>query len=308
VGARTTRKERHRPGVEKHLTQHAIDDDVPSKMTPERVQTGYAILLNEQQPLDLQRTATILAKAENLVYGDATRAVRNCTGVLAANLPAQEAEAIANELNANGVGCFVLAMADFYHPPEARLITKLELTPESFGPMDLYGRVTPVPWGSILLLSLGHIDEQRREHYTLGDTSRDDHIAIGAVGGLAGIYSVGYGVRRSQQDLPRTEAKEAAKHVLDVFACAPNEGHWRIEHTGFSYACLGPNLRPRAEENFGTLVGEIVRAATSCYGNDGLNAFLEKAPEKSYTYSGIHQFDEENLWLLQKVYLNLRAQ
>jgi len=266
----------------------------------------YAILLNEQQPLDLHKTATILAKAEGLVYGDATRAVRSCTGVLATNLPAHEAEMIANELNANGVGCFVLAMADFYHPPEVRTITQLKLGPESFGPMDLYGRVTTVPWDLILLLSLGHIAEQRREHYTLGDTSGDETLA-GMGRAFAGSYSMGVGMASAPYEPPRREVKEGAKSVLDVFTRAPHEGHWRIEHNGFSYACLGPNLRPRAEENFRTLVGELVRYATSCYGNRGLNSFLENAPENTYTYGGIRHFDEENLWLLQKVYLNLRA-
>jgi hypothetical protein len=96
--------------------------------------------------------------------------------------------------------------------------------------------------------------------------------------------------------------------VLDIFARAPAEGHLRIEHNAFSYACLGPNLRPRGDENFRVLVGEMVRLATSCYGNRGLNSFLENAPEKTYTYGGIQHFDEENLWLLQKIYLNLRAQ
>jgi len=259
----------------------------------------YAILLNEQQQLDLEKTATILAKADSLVYGDATRAVRTCTGILATNLPAHEAEAIANELNANGVGCFVLAMPDFYHPPEARLLTNLDLGPEAFGPMDLYGRITPVPWPSIVLLSVGHISEQQRERYSLGDHTLEEH------GSTYGRVNV---VRYGPLEPQKRTIKEGAKYVLDVFALQPHEGHWRIEHTGFNYACLGANLCSRSDENFRVLVGEIVRHATACYGSRGLNAFLENAPEKAYTYGGIRQFDEENLWLLQKVYLNLRAQ
>jgi len=269
----------------------------------------YAILLNEQQKLDLQKTATILAKAENLVYGDATRAVRACTGILAENLPAHEAEAIAAELNANGVGCFVMAMAEFYYPPEARVLSRIELGPEAFGPMDLYGRVVPVPWGSIILLSVGHIGPQQRERFSLGDTSVEHGLATAAGTVLGGPYYMG-GARLTgpEYDQPERTITTKATYVLDVFARAPNEGHWRIEHNAFSYACLGPNLRPRGDENFRVLVGEMVRLATSCYGNRGLNSFLENAPEKTYSYDGIRHFDEENLWLLQKVYLNLRAQ
>jgi len=269
----------------------------------------YAILLNEQQQLDLERTATILAKAENLVYADATHAVRTCTGILARNLPAHEAEAIANELNANGVGCFILPMAEFYHPPEARVLPRITLGPECFGPMDLYGRVTPVPWASIILLSVGHIGEQRRERYTLGDSSVQQGMGMGAAVAFGVPYHMG-GARLTspEHERPRQKIKTKARCVLDVFGRAPNEGHWRIEHNGFSYDCLGTNLKPRADENFRVLVGETVRFATSCYGTTGLNLFLEGAPEQRYTYDGINHFDDENLWLLQKVYLNLRAQ
>jgi len=262
----------------------------------------YAILLNEQQELDLEKTARILAKAENLVYGDATRAVRTCTGILARNLPYDEAARIANELNANGVGCFVLAMADFYHPPDARVITGLELSPEAFGAMDLYGRVQPVPWRAVVLVCLGHIAEQRREHFTLGDRGTDSALSAGiAVGAGLGLGVMG-AMRRAAQEPPKRQIKVGAKYVLDVFAYGPAEGHWRIEHND---SCLGPSRRERAEENFPVLVNEVVQRATSSYCNRGLNAFLGSVPERAYTYNGIKHFDEENLWLLQKVVPNL---
>jgi hypothetical protein len=265
----------------------------------------YAILLNEQQELDLEKTARILAKAENLVYGDATRAVRTCTGILARNLPYNEAETIANELSANGVGCFVLAMADFYHPLDAHMITGVELSPGAFGVMDLYGRVQPVPWSDVVLLCLGHIAEERRERFTLGDQTADRvRTASFAIGLGLGVGAMGL-ARPSSHELPKKQPKVGAKYALDVFAYGPVEGHWRIEHNGFNYSCLGPSRRNRAEENFPLLVNEIVQRATSSYCNRGLNAFLGGMPERAYTYDGIKHFDEENLWLLQKVVPNL---
>lgn len=265
----------------------------------------YAILLNEQQELDLEKTAHILAKAEGLVYGDATRAVRTCTGILARNLPYDEATRIANELTANGVGCFVLAMADFYNPPDARVIMGVDLSPEAFGAMDLYGRVRPVPWSDVMLLCLGHIAEERRERFTLGDQTADRVQTASTVIGLGlGLGVLGL-ARPSSQELPKNQVKVGAKYVLDVFAYGPAEGHWRIEHNGFNYSCLGPSRRERAEENFPVLVNEIVQRATSSYCNRGLNAFLGSLPERAYTYDGIRHFDEESLWLLQKVVPNL---
>jgi hypothetical protein len=267
----------------------------------------YAILLNEQQPLELEKTARILAKASGLLYGDATRAVRSCTGILARNLPYDEAGAIASELNANGVGCFVLAMADFYHPPDARPLLHLQLSPDAFGPTDMYGRVTPVPWPSIALLCVGHMAEERRERYTLGDQTPDETgITVGlSLGSPLGVAAF---ARRAAREEPEREIKTAAHLVLDVFAFAPTEGHWRIQHNGFNYSCLGPNRQQGSAENFRLLVGEIVRLATASYCNRALNAFLGDESERTYSYDTTRQFDEENLWLLQKVYPNWRSQ
>jgi hypothetical protein len=260
----------------------------------------YAILLNELQPLDLERTARILAKASDLLYADATRAVRTCTGILAKNLPYDEATRIADELNTVGVGCFTMAMAEMVLPPDARPLNGIGLTPDLFGPMDLYGGVSPVPWEHLVLLSLGHISEQRRERFTFGAEGFEDTAVVS--------YGMGGAIQRAMQDPPKKEVREAAKCVLDIFARDPAEGHWRIAHNGFNYACLGPALTQRADENFRLLVNELVRCATSCFSNNGLIAYMNNEPERTYTYGDTRQFDEENLWLLQKVYLNLRAQ
>lgn len=260
----------------------------------------YAILLNELQPLDLEKTARILAKAGDLVYADATRAVRTCTGILAKNLPYDEATQLAADLNGIGVGCFVMAMADMVYPPDARTLNGIALMPEAFGPMDIYGRIQPVPWEHVVLLSLAHIGEQRRERFTMGAEGFEDTVVVG--------HGMGGAIHRAMQEPPKREVREAAKYLLDVFARQPSDGHWRIVHNGFNYACLGPALTPRSDENFRLLVNELVRYATSCFSNNGLIAYMNNEPERSYTYGDTRQFDEENLWLLQKVYLNLRAQ
>ncbi len=56
----------------------------------------YAILLNELIPLDLQKTARILTRAENIIYADATIMVSNCCGTLAQNLPLHKARSVAS--------------------------------------------------------------------------------------------------------------------------------------------------------------------------------------------------------------------
>ncbi|MBN1916408.1 MAG: hypothetical protein JW889_00750 [Verrucomicrobia bacterium] len=260
----------------------------------------YAILLNELQPLELERTARILAKAGDLLYADATRAVRSCTGILAKNLQCDEATRIADELNAIGVGCFTMAMDEMVVPPDARPINGVALAPNLFGPMDLYGRVSPVPWEHVVLLSLGHISEQQRERFLLGAEGFGDTAVAG--------YGMGGAIRRAMQDPPKSEVRQSAMYVLDVFGRTPAEGHWRIAHNGFNYACIGPAITERSDENFRLLVNELVRYATSCFSNNGLIAYMNNEPQRSYTYGDMRQFDEENLWLLQKVYLNLRAQ
>ena len=74
---------------------------------------------------------------------------------------------------------------------------------------------------------------------------------------------------------------------------------------GFNYGYLGSRIAASSNQNFRMLIEDIVRLAPHVFGNRGINSLLGNAAAHDLRYKDIRQFDEENLWMLQLVYLNL---
>ncbi len=254
---------------------------------------AYAILLEELKPLDLQKTARILAKAESIIYADATRAVRQCCGILVTDLPLDEAKSICYELNAEGVGVFYMDQSKMYFPAAAMVINNGDCLDDGFYAQDMYGRAYPLDWANIILISLGRVVERKAGEgptsgQSLTGTLLDPSLRTD------GFASVSSATRRvtEEEDL-----------VLDIFSREPQKKHYRLRQKAFNYDYLGARLGTTASENFRLLVEDIVRFASQAYGNRGINAFLSgKEPEKM-NYSDLDHFDRENLWLLQLIHL-----
>ncbi len=245
----------------------------------------YAILLNELKPLDLQKTARILAKAENIVYADATRAVRNCCGILAQGLTFEEATSICRELNREGVGVFHMDQAKMYLPEAAVHVNNADCLADCFEVQDVYGRAHPLSWANIILLSLARVVEKKKTRAVLimEETSHGE--------GELSSSSMGWKVVE-EEDL-----------ILDIFSEEPQKKHYRIKQKAFNYDYLGGRLKPSSADNFRFLVQDLVGFASHAYGNRGINAYLSGDAVEKMNYSDLDHFDKENVWLLQLIHL-----
>ncbi len=259
----------------------------------------YAILMNELKPLDLKKTATILAKAEYVVYADATRTVRNCCGILAKNLSLQEAKSITDELNRAGVGVFYMDQGQMYHPERASHVNNADCLPQHFNVQDIYGRSHPLEWSNIILLSLGRIVERKQATAWVASpgTTALRRVMIPGPLFMAGVIGQSPGGPSS----PRKTIEE--EHlILDIFARQPQEQHYRIEQKAFNYDYLGHRLRASSGENFRLFIEDLVGFAKNAYGNRGINAYLAAQELEKLDYYDLDHFDNENLWLLQLIH------
>jgi hypothetical protein len=265
----------------------------------------YAILLNELIPLDLERTARILAKARSIIYADATRSVRHCHGILASGLPYDEAKAIADELNRTGVGVFVMDQNQMYQPEPPVVINNADCLEQCFNVQDLYGRSHPLDWSNIILISLGRIVHRKETVTYSSSPARSAMRGIG-VGGL-GLFG---GVVISPAPAESSPVKKTTEEqilTLDIFSESPQKKHYRIQHNAFNYDYLGPRVKMNASENFHLLVEDLVGYAKQAYGNRGVNAHLSGDDPKKMDYNDLDHFDKENLWLLQLIHLEPSA-
>lgn len=261
----------------------------------------YAILLNELIPLDLERTARILAKARDIIYADATRSVRHCYGILASGLGYDEAKAIADELNRTGIGVFVMDQNQMYQPEPTVQINDADCLEECFNVQDLYGRSHPLLWPSIILISLGRI-LQRKETVTYSSSPTRSAMRGLGIGGLA-MFGGGMIYLAPADSSPVRKTSEEEIFVLDIFAKAPQKNHYRIHHNAFNYDYLGPRVKMNAADNFHLLVEDLVGYAKQAYGNRGVNAYVSGEDPKKMDYNDLDHFDKENLWLLQLMHV-----
>jgi len=265
----------------------------------------YAILLNELKPLDLQKTAAILAKAEDIIYADATRSVRNCCGVLAMGLPFDEAKSISDELNREGIGVFYMDQSQMYYPEPTVHVNNADCLEQCFDVQDMYGRSHPLLWANTILISLGRVVE-RKERGGSGGLTAGPSLGTVITHSLMGIPGRGMVPRPSMPPTPRKITEE--EHlILDIFSEVPQKKHYRIQQKAFNYDYLGHRLKSSSAENIRLLVEDLVGYAKQAYGNRGINAFLSgKEPEKMH-YNDLDHFDKENLWLLQLIHLGPSA-
>ena len=266
---------------------------------------GFAVLLNEMVPLPLDKVAPIIAKAEHIVLADATRALRNSTGFLVKNLLQSEAEMIAAELNSIGIGCFVLDDTTMYHPPEYILVNTALVKEDGFYAIDLYGNTAVFDWRNLIFISIGKIMPHKAERYNLGSDNSGETFRQAA----RASFTLATGIPMSfGETVPQKKPAEMtkARFVLDLFFKSPQEAHFRIYGDGFNYGYLGSRLSLSSSQNFRFLVEDIVHSAPHSYGNKGLDSFLGRGAQKNTEYPDMKIFDEENLWMLQIVWINLQ--
>ena len=90
-----------------------------------------------------------------------------------------------------------------------------------------------------------------------------------------------------------------------MFLKAPQEAHLRIFGDAFNYGYLGQRIGMSSAQNFRLLAEDIARFAPHVFGNRGTSSLLGNGPARDMEYKNERIFDEENLWMLQIVYLNL---
>lgn len=260
----------------------------------------YAILLNELKEFDFEKVARILAKADSIIYADATFRLRHSFGILADKLPYEEVQMITTELNNISVGCFHMDMNDLYRPPDPFTVNSIYCGDDFFGGIDMYGNIQPYFWPNIVLLSCGHITEEKVHKETKPSARRPIHFTV--TGSVVG--AIKQHIDPAKEKTRRVE--RISRWFFDIFVKQPQEKHLRIASNSFNYDCLGDRILPVSRQNFRLVVQDICQYAKSAFSNRGLRAFLEKPP-RTIEYKSLKHFDAENLWLLQLTYLNLKS-
>jgi hypothetical protein len=250
----------------------------------------FAIATRTFKPIATDVLTGALRGVPGLAPADAPNVCGDGCGFLGRHLREEQALRFLENLYGAGVEAELVAEASVPALPPRRLIRKAEFTPEALLVDDALGRMTPVAWPDLALISAGSVREAvftraRREW----QTTRTDLIHLGHLAVIP---------------IPVTEthveynAKESSEWALRAELLLPGGAtRLSIEAEKFSYAGLKEQFTQNLATNFCLLVRELARCLPDAARNEGVELILKDPPEFAY-YASRAAFQNETTWRL----------
>ena len=129
----------------------------------------FALLQTSMTPPPVDALRRAFAHGEALSSADALFAADDAFGILARDLPAEEAQNIAANLAADGVVVELAAEADLPRLPDSTLFTAVQFHPEFLRLLNAREDATDIPYKGIRLLAVGHDHAAVRFEIVFGD-------------------------------------------------------------------------------------------------------------------------------------------
>jgi hypothetical protein len=208
-------------------------------------------------------------------------------GILARNLRAEQAAALQAGLSDLGVQTEVVEEAKLPPLPPAKTVRRLEFTREALMVFDPLNRSFPVPWGHLMLLTAGDVQQAT---FTRTRTEREE-VRTKFVHGVIPIQvreiKVGYSSQES-----------AAKVLRGEIVLTRAAARYTIEAENFNYAaCLGERARKDAPLDFCLVMRELAGFAPQAALGRGAASILAEPP--AFVAYPRHKFLEDELvWML----------
>jgi hypothetical protein len=249
----------------------------------------------------VEAVSRVVAKALRVAPYDATRMVRDASGILGDDLSAREAEGLAGALLAEG---FAAAAVDASIVPvqdDPLRVRSIRSDPEGLHLMIGYFGEETIPWTGVQMVSVCRTVEQQVRMKVEKKRSRKGAfggMAAFAVGGMVG-YAVHQAVSAAKNSAGRNmtaavsegECFVADIHLLDPVRVA------RVRSSGCQFPGLADRVRERAEWNFQTVLADM-----ALHGEVPMTPpaerFLAGDPLEDSTMENLHIFERYNRWLL----------
>ncbi|HMP84247.1 MAG TPA: hypothetical protein PKA41_16235 [Verrucomicrobiota bacterium] len=244
----------------------------------------FAVLLRELNTASAEQLKRAFSGFSNLTEADAVRMAVSARGVLQRRMNRDAARAFHQALEAEGVVAVIVPEEELPQLPDARVLHRVQLTPEAFVVYDLAGRATPVEWRRIRLVAAANV-----ARFEFGRT-RTERTQL-RFNPMTGVWP-----KRVEDTGHRTDWDVSP--LLEVLL-ADNAGRYQIEATEFpfKYVLDRPDLSVNAR--FAWLVRELVAHAPDALLNSGAAA-LAGGQESLPRYESRQLLAEDMVWLLWK--------
>jgi hypothetical protein len=237
------------------------------------------VILLDRESHDPMALARILAAARETPVQDQVLVAKRAWGIIADDLSANEAKALAELLRSSGVQCGVGPTAALVDVPAARTIHTVDDLPE----------VSPI------LIAVAALAVTKTKTRTVEKgPSGAEKAASAAIMMTTGLPIKIGGRKRSVE---KTEEAQSLSFLADLHYPA-EPGRVRIDAPHFDFSCLNERMLYQAQGNLKLLVGDLVEAAPEVWTNHGTRVLLEGKPIRTMGYASLDDLEREARWLL----------
>ncbi|MEX0776638.1 MAG: hypothetical protein WD042_13125 [Phycisphaeraceae bacterium] len=246
------------------------------------------VIQTDQTSISVDQLVNAFEAIDRLTRADAMMLARQTFGFYYQGLEAEEAHALKNALESQGVPAAIVDDADLYQLPDGKTFKRLDPTDEGLIAYDVMGRPRTVAWGNVLVVAAGYVRAIQVEKHKR--TVRGGGVGLAYGGGLA----------MPMPSAPSTEithrGKETTRLLLEIIV-NDDIGRYRADGAELLYLYLGSDRRPRCQDNFPRLVADLVSHASVAMLNQGAVSIVA-APDDPLIYPTRRPFEREITWLI----------
>jgi hypothetical protein len=236
---------------------------VGNSIGPEATRGDYRVVV--YAPVDDRDAFTeILVQVGKIHFDDAVIAARWAPGILPARLSKDSAEAVAERIERQGIRAGAIAESEVPNLSDAETLHYLRCPSECLEVVGLHGETRRlIPWPDASLISLGALRKDR-DPRLLPEPLVFDHEAAAR--------------REARSDF----APPGGMHLWLV--CERPTSIYRLRHNQMNYAYLGQRMTTSATANFGQLVEDLAKYATTAYLTPATHAFLRNELARRFEF------------------------
>jgi hypothetical protein len=222
---------------------------------------------------------------KTLTDADAIKLSLEASGILMKNLSLVDARVVQRALNEEGVMTELLDAAELPKLPDAKFVRRVEIQPQALAIFDPLGRIVPLLWQHLTLVSAGTV-----RHFGVSVTRTEKTV---------NTFDPIRGLRTKVITDLRHKVEDDAKLMLDIFLTG-GAMRFQIEAQSFQFKYCFDRPDLNLPQKLGLLLQMVVEHAPQAVMNRGAAALCIGKPENAGYASKAALFDE-SAWLLWRM-------
>lgn len=255
---------------------------------------SLAVVLADPAGLRLPDIGKAISEFRGIPLQDAAHQAKNCWGIVADSLSAEEAQKLGRALEKAGLKSCTVPSASLIKVPDPRIPSAILLMTEGLHLDFKSGAAGILPWGLIFLVSAASFKETsfKTEKIETGEGTGGKAFRMGI------LLATGIPLPGKKKEIKEVK-KEVSDiiYMVDIFTVKPL-GRIRLDPRRINFSFLKGRMQMNLLGNFKTLMEDILNKAPQATLSHGSRVMREGRPLSQMLYDSPLDFENECRWLL----------